>query len=128
MVSIQVQGFQAQDVHVQALTDGGGDAGEFLDDDSLLHVAHAQAVILLGEADANEAALSQLLVDVVGELGMLLAIADLDHLTLLDLVNAGLQNGFSEVSCEVVNHLLVFVQFEFHGKIPPVNYFLRNRP
>lgn len=63
---------------------------------------------------------SQLLVNVVGELGMLLAIADLNHLTLLDLVDAGLQNGLSKVLRKVVDHLLVFIQFEFHVKIPPV--------
>ena len=118
--SIQVQSLQAQDVHVQALTDGGRHAAEFLDDDSLLDVAHAKAVVLLGEGDADEAALSQLLVNVVGELGMLLAIADLNHLTLLDLVDAGLQNGLSKVLRKVVDHLLVFIQFEFHVKIPPV--------
>ena len=28
---------------------------------------------------------------------------------------------------KVVDHLLVFVQFEFHDSIPPVNYFLHNR-
>lgn len=118
--SIQVQSLQAQDVHVQALTDGGRHAAEFLDDDSLLDVAHAKAVVLLGEGDADEAALSQLLVNVVGELGMLLAIADLNHLTLLDLVDTGLQNGLSKVLRKVVDHLLVFIQFEFHVKIPPV--------
>lgn len=83
-------------------------------------MAHAKAVVLLGEGDADEAALSQLLVNVVGELGMLLAIADLNHLTLLDLVDAGLQNGLSKVLRKVVDHLLVFIQFEFHVKIPPV--------
>ena len=51
---------------------------------------------------------------------MLLAIADLNHLTLLDLVDAGLQNGLSKVLRKVVDHLLVFIQFEFHVKIPPV--------
>ena len=83
-------------------------------------MAHAKAVVLLGEGDADEAALSQLLVNVVGELGMLLAIADLNHLTLLDLVDAGLQNSLSKVLRKVVDHLLVFIQFEFHVKIPPV--------
>ena len=83
-------------------------------------MAHAKAVVLLGEGDADEAALSQLLVNVVGELGMLLAIADLNHLTLLDLVDTGLQNGLSKVLRKVVDHLLVFIQFEFHVKIPPV--------
>ena len=127
MVGIQVQSFQAQDVHVQALAHGGGDAAELLDDDGLLHVAHAHAVILLGEADADEAALSQLLVDVVGQLGMLLAVADLHHLAGLDLLDAGLQDGLGKVLSKVVDHLLVFVQFEFHIKIPPVNDFLRNK-
>ena len=124
--SIQVQSFQAQDVHVQALAHGGGDAAEFLDHDGLLHVAHAEAVVLLGEADADEAALSQLLVNVVGQLRMLLAVADLGHLAGFDLVDAGLQNRFREILSKVVNHLLVFVQFEFHDKNPPVNDFLRN--
>ena len=116
MVGIQVQSLQAQDVHVQALAHGGGDTAEFLDDDSLLHVAHTQAVILLGEADADEAALGQLLVDVVGQLGMLLAIADLDHLAGFDLVDTGLQYRLSKILREVVDHLLVFIQFEFHDK------------
>ena len=83
-------------------------------------MAHAKAVVLLGEGDADEAALSQLLVNVVGELGMRLAIADLNHLTLLDLVDTGLQNSLSKVLRKVVDHLLVFIQFEFHVKIPPV--------
>ena len=67
----------------------GGDAAEFLDHDGLLHVAHAEAVVLLGEADADEAALSQSLVNVVGRLRMLLAVADLGHLAGFDLVDAG---------------------------------------
>ena len=90
-------------------------------------MAHAHAVILLGEADADEAALSQLLVNVVGQLRMLLAVAHLDHFAGFDLIDAGLQNGFCEVLGKVVDHLLVFVQFEFHIKIPPVNDFLRNK-
>ena len=127
VVSIQIQSLQAQDVHVQALTDGGRNAAQLLDNNGLLHVAHTQAVILLGEADADEAALSQLLVNVVGQLGMLLAIADLDHLAFFDLFDAGSQNSLSKVLGKVVDHLLVFVQFEFHDSIPPVNYFLHNR-
>ena len=120
MVGIQVQSLQTQDVHVQALAHRGGNAAELLDDNGLLHVAHAHAVVLLGEADADEAALSQLLMDVVGQLRMLLAVADLGHLAGLDLVDPGLQDRFRKVLGQVVDHLLVFVQFEFHDKIPPV--------
>ena len=58
--------------------------------------------------------------DVVGQLSMLLAVADLGHLAGLDLVDPGLQNRFRKVLGQVVDHLLVFVQFEFYDKIPPV--------
>ena len=73
-------------------------------------MAHAHAVILLGEGDADEAALSHLLVDIVGQLGMLLTSADLDHLAGLDLVDAGLQDILGKILGQILDHLLVFIQ------------------
>ena len=110
IVGIQVQSLEAQDVHVQRLADGGGHAGELLDDDGLLQVAHAHAVILLGEGDAHEAALGHLLIDVLGQLLLHGAVLDLDVNAFFDLVDAGLQNVLSELLREVVDHLLVFIQ------------------
>ena len=87
-------------------------------------MAQANAVILFGEADADEAALSQLSMQVLGQLGMLLAIAHFDDFAGLDLIDTGLQNVGSKVLCQIRDHLLVFVQFKFHDSSPPVNIFL----
>ena len=46
----------------------------------------------------------------VGQLGMLLTSADLDHLAGLDLVDAGLQDILGKILGQILDHLLVFIQ------------------